>query len=379
MATSWESNEDATVWTFNIREGVNWVDVNGNIMAPCTAHDFATFLEYSLNVHKSGGGSSLISQIKGAQEYYDYTASLSKEEAYALNGGEGSKFREMVGVATDGDYKLIFTTTNSATYFASVGLTNGLSSFPQALIDQLGVDGFNGASNDQLWYNGPYLLTTFIPGNEKVFTKNPEYWDKDCTLFDTVTFKMVESNEVAYQMYQNGEIDYVSLTESSMKAIKDNQDNKFHDYLVEDLVTRFAYSWHWNFNKNNEDGTPDENWNKAVANEAFRMAFYYGLDLKDYYSRYNSVNPMSLENLTFTQKNMVYTPDGTDYAVLVRDRLGLKPQDFETQTRLDPTKFDEMKAQAMEELSAAGVTFPVQVVAYCAGSNQTELWILSPS
>ena len=30
LATSWESNEDATVWTFHIREGVKWVDVNGN-------------------------------------------------------------------------------------------------------------------------------------------------------------------------------------------------------------------------------------------------------------------------------------------------------------------------------------------------------------
>ncbi len=373
IATNWSSNEDATVWTFDIREGVNWVDYQGNIMAPLTAHDYATYIEYTLNFHKSGGGSSLISQIKGAQEYYDYTTTLSEEEARALTSGEGSKFREMVGVATDGDYKLVFTSSAPATYFPSIGLTNGMQAFPQDLIDQLGIDGFNQVSYEQMWYNGPYTLTHWVQNNEKVFTKNPEYWDKDCVLFDTMTYLIVESNDVAYQMYQNGEVDYVSLTESTMKAIKDNENHEFHDYLVEDLVTRFAYSWHWNFNKNNEDGTPDENWNKAVANEAFRMAFYYGLDLKDYYSRYNSVSPMSLENLTFTQQNMVYTPDGTDYAVLVRERLGLKEQDMETQTRCDATKFAEMKAKAMEELSAIGVTFPVSVVTYCAGSNQTEI------
>lgn len=373
IATSWSSNDDATVWTFELRDDVNWVDYEGNIMAPCTAHDFATYIEYTLNFHKSGGGSSLISQIKGAQDYYDYTSSLSKEEAYALTSGEGSKFREMVGVATDGDYTLIFTSAAPATYFPSIGLTNGLMPFPQTLIDQLGIEGFNAVTYDQMWYNGPYTLTHWVQNNEKVFTRNPEYWDKDCTLFDTITFLIVESNDVAYQMYQNGEVDYVSLTESTMKAIKDNENHEFHDYLVEDLVTRFAYSWHWNFNKNLEDGTPDENWNKAVANEAFRMAFYYGLDLKDYYSRYNSVSPMSLENLTFTQQNMVYTPDGTDYAVLVRERLGLKAQDMETQTRLDADKFAALKAQAMEELSAIGVTFPVSVVTYCAGSNQTEI------
>ena len=31
--------------------------------------------------------------IEGAKEYYEYTKTLSKEEAYALTAGEGSKFR----------------------------------------------------------------------------------------------------------------------------------------------------------------------------------------------------------------------------------------------------------------------------------------------
>ena len=42
------------------------------------------------------------------------------------------------------------------------------------------------------------------------------YWDTDCTRFETVTIKMVESSDVAYQLYQSGEIDEVGLTESKM-------------------------------------------------------------------------------------------------------------------------------------------------------------------
>ena len=31
IATSWEANEDSTVWTFHLRDDVDWVDVNGEV------------------------------------------------------------------------------------------------------------------------------------------------------------------------------------------------------------------------------------------------------------------------------------------------------------------------------------------------------------
>ena len=38
--------------------------------------------------------------------------------------------------------------------------------------------------------------------------------------------------------------------------------------------------------------------------------------------------------------------------------------------RLNKEKFEEKKAQAIEELTAAGVTFPIQCDYYVAGDNQ---------
>lgn len=35
-----------------------------------------------------------------------------------------------------------------------------------------------------MWYNGCYTMTSYVQNNEKVFTKNPLYWDTDCTLFE---------------------------------------------------------------------------------------------------------------------------------------------------------------------------------------------------
>ena len=44
---------------------------------------------------------------------------------------------------------------------------------------------------------------------------------------------MVESNEIAYQMYQSGETDYVELSESNIKTISGDESNPYYDQLVE--------------------------------------------------------------------------------------------------------------------------------------------------
>ena len=45
----------------------------------------------------------------------------------------------------------------------------------------------------------------------------------------------------------------------------------------------------------------------------------------------------------------------------------------ETPVRLDKDKYEQYKKQAMEELSAIGVTFPVQIDHYIPGASQTAL------
>ena len=59
IAESYTTNEDKSVWTFQIRDGVKWVDVNGNEKADCTSQDFATAMEWILNFHKNESYSDL--------------------------------------------------------------------------------------------------------------------------------------------------------------------------------------------------------------------------------------------------------------------------------------------------------------------------------
>lgn len=376
IAKEWGTEDGGLTWTFKIRDGVKWVDVNGNEKADNTAWDFATGLEWVLNFHKneSNNTSMPIEMIKGAEEYYEYTKTLSPEDAKSLTAGEGSKFLEIVGVEIPDDYTLIYHCITEKPYFDTVATYNCLYPMSQAMVDELGgADNVVSMNNENMWYNGAYTMTSYIQGNEKIFTKNPLYWDKECSLFDTVTIKMVESNDVAFQLYQSGDLDYVPLTEGVIKTISENPNHEFHDYMVLDVPSKHSYQMHFNYNKNNEDGTPDTNWNTAVSNTAFRRAWYYGLDLREYYKRSNAITPMVCENNFYTMEGLIYNSKGEDYVELVRKELGLPESNGETMARHDEAKFEEYKKQAMEELTALGVTFPVAVDYYIAASNQTAL------
>jgi len=375
IAEEWGSEDGGLTWKFKVREGVKWVDVNGNEKADCNAQDFAAGLEWVLNFHKndSSNTSMPLEMIKGAREYYEYTKTLTKDEAYALNAEEGSKFREMVGLETPDDYTLVYHCLAAKPYFDSLATYNCLYPAPKALVDQMGPEAYRAINNETMWYNGCYTMTEYLQGNQKVYTKNPMYWDQDCTLFDTVTFKMTESGDISYQLYENGEVDYVALGEARINTIAKDPSNPLYNYMVPDAPQKRSFQFHFNYNKMKDDGTPDDNWNKAIANDSFRKVWWYGLDLSNYFKRFNAINPMICENNYYTMKGLCYTSDGKDYVELVRDAMGMKKEDGKTPARLDKAKAEQYKKQAMEELGAQGVTFPVQADYYILASSQTAL------
>ena len=206
IAEEWGTEDGGLTWTFHLRDNAAWVDVNGNEKAKCVSQDFLTAMEWILNFHKndSANTSMPMEMIEGATEYYEYTKNLSAEEAYALNAGEGSKFREMVKIETPDEHTLVYHCSTAKPYFDTVAAYGCLYPLAQGLVDELGVDGIKSMNNENMWYNGCYTMTSYIQGNEKILTKNPLYWDTDCTRFETVTIKMVESSDVAYQLYQSG-------------------------------------------------------------------------------------------------------------------------------------------------------------------------------
>jgi len=375
-AKSYETPDNGKTWIFTLNEGMTWFNKEGEVQADVKASDWATGLEWVLNYAKndSYNASMPMEMIAGAEEYYNYTKELAESDpdsVKALTADEGSKFAETVGIAVDDEAGTItYTLVDSLPYFPSVATYNCLYPLSADLIEEVGVDGYRDITWEDMWYSGAYTVTYFENQNQKVLTKSPNYWnDANCKRFDTVTIKMVDSVSVAYQLFDQGELDHVSLDQATLQEIYGDTANKYNANLVESRPTKYSYQIHLVYNKNLVDSDePDTNWNLAVANENFRKSWYYGLDLTNYFARTNSINPLSCQNFCYTGNGVSFTSDGTDYTQLVRNELGLQ-YDAEKYVRVDAEKAAEYKAKAIEELTAKGVTFPVTVDYFIAGGS----------
>ena len=377
IASSWEHNEDATVWTFHLRDDVDWVDCNGEVKAHLTSKDFLVGFEWVMNAIKNEANNTSMPNdtIVGAYEYYE----LTKE---AGDAAADMTYEDMlaagVGIEAPDDYTLVFTCPSACPYFDTVAAYNSFYPVAPALIEELGVDGFRSCDNTTMWYNGPYVVEEYIQGNTKSYIPNPNYYDAaNVSRFERFTVTMISDGSISLQLYQNRELDEVDLGESSITTIQADPSNEYNQQLCEKRAKKFSYCFIFNYDKMNTDGTPDENWNKAIANKAFRQCFSKGMVLNKFFARYNPINPLKCENDFFTMKGLCYTSDGTDYTNLVAKEMGLDGETYDGKTmkrlRANNGDITELKKQAMEELSAIGVTFPVHCSYYILAGSTSAL------
>ncbi len=385
IATSWEQNEDATEWTFHLRDDVVWVNRDGEEMAPLTAQDFVCGLEWTLNRMKNedANTSMLTEMIAGAEEYNSWTGEGMDEDGNEIDMSsipyDNERFMSTVGVETPDDYTIVYKMLAPKPYFYTLASYVALYPVSPAQMEIMTAEEYRGVEPDTLWYCGPYILTEYINGSEKVFEPNSSWFDADGhLLFESMTQRVVDSTDSAFTLYQSGDLDQVTLSESAIASI--TEDSEYYDYMVETRRGSHSYQIKFCYDKciPDSNGEPDDNWNKAIANEAFRLCWLYGLDLSDWYKRTNAINPLKCENNCYTMSGLVSTSDGRDYTELVTDNLiagGMNIADYDgvNMRRLDREKAAEYKEQAMSELAAIGVEFPVQADYYISASSATAL------
>ena len=377
IASSWEHNDDSTVWTFHLRDDVDWVDANGEVKDHLTSKDFLVGFEWVMNAYKNEANNTSMPNdtVVGAADYYEQTkaagdaaADMTYEDMLAAG----------VGIEAPDDYTLVFTCKDPCPYFDTVAAYNSFYPVAPALLDELGIEGFRGCDKTTMWYNGPYVVEEYIQGNTKSYIPNPSYYDAaNVSRFERMTITMISDGSISLQLYENRELDEVDLGESSIATIQADPSNVFNQQLCEKRPKKFSYCFIFNYDKRKADGTADENWNKAIANKAFRQCFSKGLELSKFYSRYNPINPLKCENDFFTMSGLCYTTDGTDYTSLVAKELGLDGEKYDGKTmkrlRANNGDITDLKKQAMDELSAIGVTFPVHCSYYILAGSTTAL------
>jgi oligopeptide transport system substrate-binding protein len=200
VAESWEANEDSTVWTFHIRDGLTFAD--GSPILPST---FVDSWERASNPDFAGDYSYLFNFLEGGAEKLDGSADT------------------ISGVVAD-DAAMTLTTTLSEPY-ANWAWVAGFQIFmpvPEAALESP-ADWENG----EMFGNGPFMLEEARSDEEIRLVPNPE-WDGtvyDAALdlpadpyLDRLIFRIVADRNVGYNAFEAGEAQVGPIPEGQFGA-----------------------------------------------------------------------------------------------------------------------------------------------------------------
>lgn len=344
LAESWESNADATVWTFKLRDDVKWVDHEGKDVENVVAQDFVDGLNYVLDAKNESSTAWIATVVKNGDAFYN---------------GEETDFTQ-VGIKAIDETTLEYTLEAPTPYFLS--MLNYVCFFPVngEFLAEKG-DAF-GTTRENILYNGAYILDKFEPQNERVLVKNDAYWDKETIKIDRIRYKYnKEAATVEPELFLRGEIDGALIPTSILDEWLNSDDKK--DLVRQNRTNFYTYFYALNFDPQYDAEYEPENWKVAVNNKDFRKSLYHALDRVSAMLTIEPYNPQDLLSNTITPKNFVDV-EGVDYTMLEPLKAITETDSFNKDSAL------QHKEAAMTAL-AGKATFPVKVLLpYNSGSPE---------
>ncbi|WP_283115425.1 peptide ABC transporter substrate-binding protein [Intestinimonas timonensis] len=337
LATDWTTSEDGLTWTFTLREGVKWYRSDGSEYADLTAQDFVTGLQYVCDPANDSKTFDIVSSVvKNAQEYYSGAITDPNE----------------IGVRAVDDMTVEYTLNAPTPYFLSMLSYVCFMPVNADFLAEVG-DRF-GTSADTLLYNGAYICQEFNPQESQLWVKNPNYWNADNVYIERIerTYN-TEANKLAPDMYKQGSVDQAKIPAELLQAWLEDDSTK--DMVRPTRSSYYTYWWLFNFDPKMDEAFEPDNWKIAVNNEAFRLSIAYGIDRQKAEYPYEPYN---------TEANLIrtITPEGfVDYNGVDYTQMG----DLAEISNTDPFNEElalQYKEQAVEELTAAGATFPIKIL-----------------
>lgn len=350
LATEWNYDEASMTWTFKLRDA-KWVDHTGAEVADVTAQDFVDALKYELTPeYESANVQNLFGVIANAEEYYN---------GQVYNGGadedgktwDAIDFSE-VGVKAVDEHTLTYTLAKEVPYFISSLVYVVYMPAYGPMLEEMGKE--YGTAADKMYYNGAYYLAEFAPQEKHVYKKNPSNYDAANVFIDEIQrIYNSESGTIGPEMVKRGEIDYAEINADLLDDWLGNPDTQ---NLVsrERPSTSYSYFYCFNFDPQFDEAYEPDNWRKAVNNENFRKALYFGLDKTKEVAVLEPNTPDDYILSSVTPFDFAYNADGKDYTTV--GAMAAMGNTF------DEAKALEYKEAAMTELAAEGVTFPVKAL-----------------
>lgn len=268
MASEWSCNDDASEWTFTIRDDAVWSTSAGEEYDAVTAEDFVTGLKHAVD-SKSETLGLVADLIVGLREYSNGTGKW-----------------EDVGIKADGN-QLTYTLTGPCGYFDGMTTYTILWPINAEFLESKGSD-FGAVEPDSILYNGCYILSSLVPAQEVRFDANPNYYDAKNVFVQHVVVTYSDGKDPAqnFNMFVNGEVTSTtvnqSLPEVVAKAAELYPDNQYKSMTT---ATSYWGAFNWDrqmyalYNDPSVSTTSKTDAQKAdakaaILNADFRRAVY---------------------------------------------------------------------------------------------------------
>lgn len=187
VAESYESNDDATVWTFHLKQGTKFH--NGREVV---AEDFKYGWERLSNSDLASNYGGFLNMIKGYQEYFDKTAT------------------EITGIKVVDDYTLEVTMAAPFGEFPYIVAFSDCSPVPKEEIE-----GKEEAWNLKPIGNGPFMMAEdWVAGQYIKVVQFPDYSGTKPYL-DGIDFKIYTDMMTAWTDFQAGTLDWTQIPDGN--------------------------------------------------------------------------------------------------------------------------------------------------------------------
>lgn len=373
MAKEWSSNEDASEWTFTIRDDAVWSTADGEVYAPVTAEDFVTGLKHAAD-SKSETISLVIDIIAGLRDYIEGTGSWDN-----------------VGIKAEGN-TLTYTLTQGCGYFDGMTTYSILWPLNAEFFESLGGEGgtFGTVDAKSILYNGIYVLSDLTAKSVVRMDENPNYYDKDNVHVKHVTVTYTDGSDPTqnYKMYVNGEVSSTGI-QKALPEVWDDASVRFADNIYKSDTTSTSYWGAFNFDRQSfalyndpsvvttektEEQIADAK--AAILNRNFRLAIFSAFDMESYYAV--ALGDIAVDRCRNTLVPYTFTAmsDGTPYGDVMTSYLKQVDPEFADINMVDgqdgwynPERAKRFMEKAVEELP--DVTWPV-ILDYPTDSSDTQ-------
>lgn len=208
QAESYEVNEDQTVYTFKLRDGIKWSDGQDVV-----AGDFV----YSWQ--------RLVDPETASQ--YNYMLDMVKNAKAIMNGEmETSE----LGVVAIDEKTLEVTLENATPYFDQICAFAATYPVRQDIVEEHGTQWIQ---NPETYIsNGPYKMVEWVHTSNIKMEKNENYYDLDRIGPDTIDFILMDDANAMLTSFNSGELDFIKdMPVDEVPSLIESGDIKLLDSL----------------------------------------------------------------------------------------------------------------------------------------------------